>query len=500
MKTSAVFSAVLSLLSLASTGSAHGYHHHKHGDSGISKAAAPATFTAPQVFKNVNLVHIVSLEKNYVKESINVVIENIDKEAQSDYIVPFTNEQLSRLGGLEVRDRKNAESGPFVVEPVEFESFGPNQYVRIRLPTPLAPGAQQTLGITYYLLNAYKPLPASIKQEEQQFLSYSFSAYCPSVYTTSKQKTEVKFTSTNIPDYTKLPGSGDVKEFPQKQGSKLVYGSFDEKPAGALEPVQVRFEFNKPVIHVSKLERDIEVSHWGGNVAFEERYDLEHRGANLTSLFNRVKWQQQQYYNPVTHVLKEMKFPLRVGSADPYYTDVIGNVSTSRFRSNKREALLEIKPRYPLFGGWKYPFTIGWNSDAKNFLRKTATGSFVLNVPFLEGPKQPEGVEYEQVVVRLILPEGAENVKWTTGIPTSSISEAGVQIHKTFLDTIGRTALVIKGRNLVDDFRDRDLTVTYDYPMSAVLRKPLVVFSSSMAVFVSLWLLSLVNLKFTSKK
>ena len=292
----------------------------------------------------------------------------------------------------------------------------PNQYVRIRLPTPLAPGAQQTLGITYYLLSAYKPLPASIKQEEQQFLSYSFSAYCPSVYTTSKQKTEVKFSSTNIPDYTKLPGSGDVKEFPQKQGSKLVYGPFDEKPAGALEPIQVRFEFNKPVIHVSHLERDIEVSHWGGNVAFEERYDLEHRGANLTSLFNRVKWQQSQYYSPATHALKEMKFPLRVGSVDPYYTDVIGNVSTSRFRSNKREALLEIKPRYPLFGGWRYPFTIGWNSDAKNFLRKTATGGFVLNVPFLEGPKQPEGVEYEQVLVRLILPEGAEYV-FTTPKP-----------------------------------------------------------------------------------
>ncbi|KAK3955977.1 Ribophorin I [Pseudoneurospora amorphoporcata] len=502
MKTSAVFSAVLSLLSLASTSSAHGHHHHhhKHSDSGTSSASVPPAFTPPQVFKNVNLVHIVSLEKNYVKESINVVIENIDKEAQSDYILPFTNEQLSRLGGLEVRDRKNAESGPFIVEPVKIELFGPNQYVRVRLPTPLAAGAQQTLGITYYLLSAYKPLPATIKQEEQQFLSYSFSAYCPSVYTTSKQKTEVKFASTNIPDYTKLPGSGDIKEFPQKQGSKLVYGPFDEKPAGALEPVQVRFEFNKPLIHVSHLERDIEISHWGGNVAFEERYDLEHRGANLSSLFNRVKWQQSQYYNPVTHALKEMKFPLRVGSADPYYTDVIGNVSTSRFRSNKREALLEIKPRYPLFGGWKYPFTIGWNSDAKNFLRKTATGGFVLNVPFLEGPKQAEGVEYEQVVVRLILPEGAENVKWTTGIPKSSISEAGVQIHKTFLDTIGRTALVIKGRNLVDDFRDRDLTVTYDYPLSAVLRKPIVVFSSAMTVFVSLWLLSLINLKFTPKK
>lgn len=200
-----------------------------------------------------------------------------------------------------------------------------------------------------------------------------------------------------------------MAEFPQKQGSKLTYGPFTEKPAGATEPVSVRFEFNKPVTHVSRLERDVEVSHWGGNVAFEERYVLYHRGANLSSLFNRVKWQQSQYHQPATTwALKEMKFPLRVGSADPYYTDVIGNVSTSRFRSNKREALLEIKPRYPVFGGWKYPFTVGWNSDAKNFLRRTATGGFVLNVPFLEGPRQPEGLEYEQVQVRVILPEGAE--------------------------------------------------------------------------------------------
>ena len=223
-----------------------------------------------------------------------------------------------------------------------------------------------------------------------------------------KQKTEVKCSGTNIPDYTKLPGSGDVAEFPQKQGAKLTYGPFGETPAGATLPIQVRFEFTKPVTHVSLLERDIEVSHWGGNVAFEERYTLYNRGANLSTLFNRVKWAQSQYYKPNTFALKELKFQLRGGSVDPYYTDVIGNVSTSRFRSNEKQAVLEIKPRYPVFGGWKFPFTIGWNSDAKHYLRSTKEGGFVLNVPFLEGPRQAEGVEYEHVNVRVLLPEGAE--------------------------------------------------------------------------------------------
>ncbi|KXX78729.1 Dolichyl-diphosphooligosaccharide--protein glycosyltransferase subunit 1 [Madurella mycetomatis] len=492
MKTSAVFSALFSLLSLASAASS--------SKSSSTSTTLPATFKPPQVFKNANLVHVISAEKNYIKENINVLIENIDKAAQDEYFLPFTADQMSRLGGVEVKDRKDASAGPFIAEAVEFDQESTIQYLRIRLPKPLAPGAQQTLGISYYLLKAYSPLPAAIKQEEQQYLTFSFSAYCPSVYTTTKQKTEVKFPSNNIPDYTKLPGSGDIEEFPQKQGSKLTYGPFDEKPAGATQPVRVRFEFNKPVSHVSRLERDIEVSHWGGNVAFEERYTLHHRGANLSSLFNRVKWQQSQYYQPNTFALKEMKFPLRVGSVDPYYTDIIGNVSTSRFRSNKREALLEIKPRYPVFGGWKYPFTIGWNSDAKNFLRKTAAGGFVLNVPLLEGPRQLEGVEYEQVEVRVILPEGAENVKYHTSIPTSSIAEAGVEIHKTFLDTIGRTALIIKARNLVDDFRDRELIVSYDYPLMASLRKPLMVFGSAIAFFAGVWAIGNIELKFASRK
>jgi oligosaccharyltransferase complex subunit alpha (ribophorin I) len=69
--------------------------------------------------------------------------------------------------------------------------------------------------------------------------------------------------------------------------------------------------------------------------------------------------------------------------------------------------------------GWKYPFTIGWNSDAKNFLRKLSGGGYVLNDTFLAPPKQSEGLEYEQVQVKVILPEGAEEVlNWRFDINT----------------------------------------------------------------------------------
>jgi oligosaccharyltransferase complex subunit alpha (ribophorin I) len=108
MKTLAVFSAVLSLLGTVSA-------------SSDSKTTLPSTFKPPQVFKNANLVHVVSVEKNFVKENINVLIENIDKAAQDEYYLPFTGDEMSRLGGFEVKDRKDASLSGFTVEAVEFD-------------------------------------------------------------------------------------------------------------------------------------------------------------------------------------------------------------------------------------------------------------------------------------------------------------------------------------------------------------------------------------------
>ncbi|KAF4975892.1 hypothetical protein FZEAL_7365 [Fusarium zealandicum] len=486
MKPSAIATALFGFVSAAIASA--------NTETQTSKVILPTDFKPPQVFKNANLVHIISLEKNYVKEQINVLVENVAKEPQTEYFVPFTADQLSRVGGFEVKDRKDANAGPFVAEVVEYDTLSDVQFYRIQLPTALKPGAQQTLGITFYYLKAYSPLPAAVPQDENQYLAYDFSVYAPSSYPTLKQKTEVKAISSSIPDYTKLPGSGDIKEFPVKQGAKLTYGPFGEKPAGAVSAARVRFEYTKPVTHVAELNRDIEVSHWGGNIAFEERYDLYHRGANLSALFNRVKWAQAQFYNPPTHALKELKVPLQVGSVDAYFVDTIGNVSTSRFRSNRREALLELKLRYPLFGGWKYPFTIGWNSDAANFLRKTATGGFVLKVPFLEGPKQPEGVEYEHINIKVLLPEGAENVKFYSNIPESAIMSTSIDLTKSFLDTVGRVTVTIKARNLVDEFRDRELIISYDASLASALRKPLVIFGSVLAVFITTWAIGKVEL------
>lgn len=93
----------------------------------VSKITLPSTFNPPQVFKNANLVHVISLEKNYAKEIINVVIENVSKEPQNEYFLPFSAEQMEKIGGLEVKDRKDATVVDFGIDIVEFD---PERYVR----------------------------------------------------------------------------------------------------------------------------------------------------------------------------------------------------------------------------------------------------------------------------------------------------------------------------------------------------------------------------------
>ena len=78
-------------------------------------------FQPPQVFKNVNLLRNTNLEKSYVRETINVVIENVDKQPQTDYYIPLPYETMGKIGGLEVRDKKAPEKGKFEIEEAAVE-------------------------------------------------------------------------------------------------------------------------------------------------------------------------------------------------------------------------------------------------------------------------------------------------------------------------------------------------------------------------------------------
>ena len=83
----------------------------------------PGSFKPPQVFKHVNLVRNINLEKSYVRETINVVVENTDVGPQDVYYFPFNADTIGRVGGFEVRDKKESSKPSFPAEVVEYDPY-----------------------------------------------------------------------------------------------------------------------------------------------------------------------------------------------------------------------------------------------------------------------------------------------------------------------------------------------------------------------------------------
>lgn len=87
----------------------------------------PAGFHPPKTFKNINILRNINLEKGYVREVLNVVIENIDKAPQQEYYLSFPPDISSNIGGLEVRDKSEPTKKKFEVE----EAILPSESVGI---------------------------------------------------------------------------------------------------------------------------------------------------------------------------------------------------------------------------------------------------------------------------------------------------------------------------------------------------------------------------------
>ena len=89
----------------------------------VSHQILQDTFKPPQVFKNTNLLRNINLEKGYVRETVNIVIENVDAEQQDTYYIPFKADAIGHTGGFEVRDKKNPDIPRFRCEVVEYDTY-----------------------------------------------------------------------------------------------------------------------------------------------------------------------------------------------------------------------------------------------------------------------------------------------------------------------------------------------------------------------------------------
>ncbi|KAM1019762.1 hypothetical protein ACFX15_040364 [Malus domestica] len=429
--------------------------------------------SSPQDLQILNAERRIDLTSHIVKVFLTLKVENTGTSPVSEVLLAFPPTQVDHLALLKaaitVGKKKKKSYVPLEVNPTELPD-APNgaKSFSISLLNPLNSGETATLEVLYILTHSLEPFPAEISQSESQLVYYRDGAIILSPYYVKQQTTFIRTPSTRVESITRV-------ESTNRAGSEIKYGPYKDRPTYSYSPIIVHFENNNAFAVVEELVREVEVSHWG-NLQITEHYKLAHAGARHKGIFSRVDYQSRPHAGGVSsfkHLLARL--PPRVHSV--YYRDEIGNISSSHLRTEYLKSDLEIEPRYPLFGGWKATFVIGYGLPLEDFLFESPDGRRYLNFTF--GCPLAETV-VDKLTVKVVLPEGSKNP--SAVVPFSV--EQHLETKYSYLDVAGRTVVVLEKRNVVPEHNSH-FQVYYTFNPVFMLAEPLMLVSTFFFVFMA---------------
>ncbi|CAH8493791.1 unnamed protein product [Schistosoma turkestanicum] len=329
------------------------------------------------------------------------------------------------------------------------------------------PSTQQThLFVDIVLTESLEPKPAEIYQADKQLVRFKGNALFHSPYLTDSQQTLVHLPKGRLLTHTYASLS------PVVNGNDLVYAASDSRPAFSRDPFVLHFEYDTPFLVVTNMTRLIEVSHWG-NIAVEETLEIVNMGAKLRGPFSRLEF---DYGVGQQVAANSLKSSLPLSAKDIYYRDEIGNISTSTVKTSLDSVEVTLVPRFPLMGGWKTRYTIGYNIPAYEFLYHSGS-NFALVMRFIDHIYKNQYIR--DLTLKIVLPETAGDIQFEPPFP---VSEQHFEIMKTYLDTSGRTVIVCKAENLVDE-HIQDFKVNYRFNLPMILREPMMLITAFLCLF-----------------
>ncbi|XP_072136339.1 dolichyl-diphosphooligosaccharide--protein glycosyltransferase subunit 1 [Mobula birostris] len=408
----------------------------------------------------------IDLGTHLAKITAEVTLANGGPSAASSFLLalePGLEDHLAYLG-VNLKTNDEEETSLNLEEtPVRGQS---GKFFRVKLGSNLAAGARVKLTIETTFTHVLRPFPTHIAQAEKQFVVFEGSHYFYSPYPTKTQMTRVKLASKNVESYTKLGN-------PSKSEDSIEYGPFRDIAPYSQDPLRVHYENNSPFLAIVSMTRLIEVSHWG-NIAVEETIDLKHCGAILKGPFSRYDYQRQP--DSGISSVKSFKTILPAAAQDVYYRDDIGNISTSHLVVLDDSVEMEVRPRFPLFGGWKTHYVIGYNLPSYEYLYNIGD-QYALKMRFVDHVFDDQVID--DLTVKLILPEGARNIHLDTPY---GINRQPDELHYTYLDTFGRPVIIAHKSNLVEQ-HIQDIVIHYNFNKVLMLQEPLLVVGAFYILF-----------------
>ncbi|KAI6105588.1 Ribophorin I [Pisolithus sp. B1] len=434
-------------------------------------------------FENTAVVRTIELGGSVVHVSTTYAIKALE-DGQTTYHIALAKDEKEKTSWMEAKVKGQAK--PLAMTVLDEDDTAASSLIAVTLPKQLS--AHGTLNLVF-----------------ESLLKYETGLFVLSPYDTLVQRTKVKSLSPDVVSYSTPQG---VDEFVRdgtvtRSGATITYGPYHNIPPSAnvefvskhQRTISIHYNFDYPVLEVKNLERSVEVSHWGANLNVEDKIHLHNAGPELKGHFSRLEYQSQNFFGRLSpHTLSRLILHLPPGVTNVYYYDMNGNVSTSNLRAApsvpknskaSQDSILEIRPRYPLLGGWNYSFTLGFDTPLQDSVGwDAANGRYIVAVPVTT---HISGSVVDDATVNIILPEGASNIEFTSPFPALSSS---VSTHITYLDTIGRAAVTLTYKGLTGKHTGM-IYVSYSVPFFAHLRKPIAVG----AVFFGLFMLG-----FTAKR
>ncbi|KAL0978565.1 hypothetical protein UPYG_G00172310 [Umbra pygmaea] len=415
---------------------------------------------------NEEVKRTVDLSTHLAKITAEILLSNQGDTAVQSFILAVESDLAPHLAyiGASVKGDEE-EDGLLELKQTTIQGQS-GEFYKVQLPSSLGPGTKLRVKIETVFSHVLRPFPTHITQAERQLVVFQGNHYLFSPYPTRSQTTRLRLASKTVESYTKLGN-------PSKSDEAIEYGPFRDVAPFSEDAMKVHYENNSPFLTISSITRTIEVSHWG-NIAVEETIDLRHTGAFLKGPFSRYDYQRQS--DSGISSVKSFKTILPASAQDVYYRDEIGNISTSHLQVLEDSVEVEVRPRFPLFGGWKTHYMVGYNLPSYEYLY-TLGDQYALKMRLVDHVYDDQVID--QLTVKLILPEGARNIHVETPYPIERVPD---QLHYTYLDTFGRPVLVASKSNLVEQ-HIQDIVVHYTFNKILMLQEPLLVVGAFYILF-----------------
>ncbi|KIJ70571.1 hypothetical protein HYDPIDRAFT_172361 [Hydnomerulius pinastri MD-312] len=460
----------------------------------LAGSLLPSFSLAGPAFENTAIVRSIELGGSLVHVSTTYAVKALEP-GQTVYRVALGKDEREKTSWIEAKVK--GQTQPLQIVELGEDETSTGHLLAVTLPKKLSVNGTVNLVLESIQAHATHPHPASAAQTDPQLLKYDTDLFILSPYTTLVQRTKVKASSPNILSYS-TPEA--VDEFVRdgavtKSGATITYGPYHNVESSMdseflskyQQPVSVHYGYDYPVLEVTKLERSVEISHWGSNLNIEDKIDLHNAGPTLKGHFSRLEHQSQNYFGRLSsHILAGLTLHLPPGVTNAYFYDLNGNVSTSNLRASPSVAktskanqysILEMRPRYPVMGGWNYSFTLGFDTPLQDSVSwDAASEKYIVGVPVMT---HVPGSVVDEAEVKIVLPEGATDVEFISPFPALSST---VSTHVTYLDTTGRPAISLTYKDLTDKHTEL-IYVSYKVPLSAHLKKPIAVGTAFLSLF-----------------